>query len=1030
SKFTLMYQKYVVIIFILTSLIPLVLSNDLEITVTENIDCTDAYEIFRVFTEYNSHAATTTSARLRDPTFELAFCYDNSDQMVIHPPPDSQFEDMVRTCTGRNHIFSLYSQFNSHVDMQSVTNNIFTNPRFADEEWNANIPVCFGLFENCRVQGSSANTNYEVTIAQVSHPTNAHIYGPDFSHDTIPTQYVVCEVPYCGSSDIGTVYPILFDFETNYEDTDFTPKTEGQFVQFQYDSELAFTNARSGRFFFPMINPEEKIIFDEIYKQDWSWYDHLEFYILPETIGGLFLEINDVRISIDEYVVGMYKKLEWNLVRIPLSIFPDIETVESIAFIHNAFFANFDEDIGGNYLVDTFMLRDTSANPTSLTDRFFCSGHTTGTGLVLPRWRSDLNEVSGSSFACQQSPFTSTGTNCCGEGFFETYADGELGCYIDSVISSNSVFSYIDFTLNSNQFEQRLCVGKPCRINIPLVLSDTSASDKFVLTDFDDSVDIRFESTNGTTSNKTDDILLMYDTRPNFIYGEELVLGELNQTQETGNYGFYFCGLDSSVKEAFQGASDTLQDANTCMVVNDYFCSTEGFWSNDNDNVEGAYFDDAIDANLRHSPRPASDRLVEKFDFADNPEQPSGCCPHDSCWHEGVCFANQANAEYSGVIRDGDYFHEGLSGQRCINGEWEYQERQRGLRQTDFGFCSNPNSCFIASSIFDPIQPGNCIDDGEFYQDYLCKEGSWSTRTVLVSGLLKEFAGVTASDSFTLHCDYFENVLNFGGQTLTTDGRQYRDILTGQQITQEGLSGRVTSLCDLSLSENEVEDCVNNFCILQKNNVFYLGTSLNQINDEGGEFVRPDEIFNQLYDDLNLNCAGSPNSAGFIRCSSNSGDTWQFNEDLHIVLYTQDQRNLLQRSLDLFSTTWNGFLNIFRASSLERLVPEDSLIQILYEKQNSQIHVAAFREEEGKARAAAHNYVVTFGERTENVETISFICDSLIEYNALRLRQTGIQPLELQGCASSEPQDIFITSNIADSREIWSRITISLRDTE
>ncbi len=997
------------------------------------------YEIMRMFSQDNSHASTVLASRAQNDVYGYAICYDalsgGTQQLsqVISPPQSGNeiIEDLIRSCTGRNHVLTLYSQFNSHVDMSSVSNNIFTESRFNDSNWNANNQICYGLFENCRVQDEGASGNNEVVVGQVSHQTNAHIYSAEFSDDSFSRQNIVCEVPFCDNTNLGIMYPILFDFEEKYEQSDFTVNTTN--AEFEYASEPgnAFTNSRSGRLKFTFIESPQTIWFTELYKQDWSLYNYLEFYIKPETSGSIQFSIENQTFIIDNYVVGQYKLLDWNLIRIPLSEVSNLSSITKVGFEIPSWSASRNIDSEFEFLVDTFLLLDTATDATTMTKRQYCVASSNGVESTVVGWNDNLDS---SEFTCDQSSFMWTGQRCCGDGLYETYIDGKLGCYVDNIIEENTVFSYTNYSVNTEQFLDVFCPGDVCSLLVPLVSVDSATPSRYHITQTSNDVKIYFNDTNSLHSNKSDATIQIKPLKPQFIYGNEYEFdAQTNLSVAKDKYGYYFCGdLNQNMLDTFEGHSDNLTPVTSCTVVNDYFCSNQGFWSKNVSDVEGEYFPLATSSSDSRLPvRNASQRLFLSEDF-DDPTS-SQCCPHNSCWHAGKCFANQADVSFDEVIVDGE-FVSAADGHRCINGVWEEQNRQRGLRQNEYGLCERDDQCFISNTIWDPIQPGTCIDSGEYYQDYYCHNGSWSTRTVLTAGFLKNFAEVDPSSQFTLHCDNFANVINFDASTVTQNETTYADLFEGSFFEMGTLSGTKTGLCDLAISPTDVENCVNNMCVLQKDDVFYIGTSFNQINDDNGEYYTPEEIFDELYVDLELDCQGTPNDDGFIECISQLDNMeWLYHEESRIILHSLDERTWLSTSLTSLQNWFNLFVDFFRSSQISRLIPDGSLIQILYEKQSgSNFHVAAYREEEGKARSPNHNYVVKYGESTTNVDTLPFICESLQRYNVFRKRDLDINEdvLTLRGCDTSNPTEIFVDTTRGDSLEVWSRITVSLRDSE
>ncbi|MFT4313141.1 MAG: hypothetical protein ACMXYA_01930, partial [Candidatus Woesearchaeota archaeon] len=861
-------------------------------------------------------------------------------------------------------------------------------------------------------------------------PWNPHgiTYRIDYSWDIIKPSQAPPPITRnfeCTSTTVGQIKNVFLDFTEDFD----AYQTSGSGSFSKYSDNFVHSGTHSGMLVFNQDRTE--VIFTDLYKNNWFLYDFLEFYILPESVGSLYLNINGNEFLIEEYVVHTYSALEWNKVQIPLQNIFDSGNIKNMTFSINTQYVNFQNDNIYTFLVDTFVLRNTYEEIDFLRLEY-CNA--VSVGPINYFLDSTLDGSEGQMFACGISPFTPVGTRCCGATSRETFPGYSVACYAQRPMPENRPFDYVRFSLN-DQTRETFCLGPTCELLLPTILTPYSDTILFSLSSPNQNsrflmgetngleANVTFSSTGSFQSENSQDKILIELQQPRFIYGLRTYI-ESGEVQTSDSHDFYFCGETDN--RAFIDRSQ-LRQAPVCSVVGEYFCSPQGFWSDDNSDVEGSYRADADSLSApRETPVSSSQRIYMRNSIDQSSQ---GCCPENSCWHNGVCFANQANAPFSGVITmDGEYDLDSLEGNRCINGQWTNQEIKRGINNNEFGFCEKESQCLISTSIVDPIQPGTCIDSGKFYQDYFCQGGTWSTRTFLVAKALKEMAGLTTSDSFTLHCDYFEDVINFDKSTLTDSGRNYAEIFNGR-FYRSDLSSSVDSLCNLRVSD-EQENCVNNFCVLQHNNKFYLGTTFNQINSDENddEFLNPVDVFNELDPRLELDCTGDVNEDGLRECvSSIPTHIWLYDEELRLLVHTDDTSSFWQNFAQGFQNIVTFILPFLRDSPLDDLIPDDAIVQSIFEKQNDDFHIAAFRQEEGKGFDAQIDYVVKYGRLQDDSQTINFICQGLSELNILR-QSRGQNVLELRRCNESNPQDIQIQSQDRNDREIWSRITVALRD--
>jgi hypothetical protein len=131
---------------------------------------------------------------------------------------------------------------------------------------------------------------------------------------------------------------------------------------------------------------------------------------------------------------------------------------------------------------------------------------------------------------------------------------------------------------------------------------------------------------------------------------------------------------------------------------------------------------------------------------------PLGCCPDNQCWdpNKSACIPPQLS--YNEYI----FVNQSNKTYKCMNGEWGTIDTFRftpdGCTQ---GFCPEIGQCFLnaaGSSSQNGNLSGNpqCIFNGQFFNDNLCVNGSWSSRTRIAANLLLRLVG--SSDNFVLSC--------------------------------------------------------------------------------------------------------------------------------------------------------------------------------------------------------------------------------------------------------------------------------------
>jgi hypothetical protein len=187
----------------------------------------------------------------------------------------------------------------------------------------------------------------------------------------------------------------------------------------------------------------------------------------------------------------------------------------------------------------------------------------------------------------------------------------------------------------------------------------------------------------------------------------------------------------------------------------------------------------------------------------------SCCCIDIECWDGFQCVASQHS---SLISTQNDY--------RCINGQWEYSTGKYSLYSTGFGACNYDSQCLFDlngnTSVTEPIyffdddtKNPACINTTDYILDDYCKEGTWQSRTRLITNALLNYAKDTGQD-YTLFCSDYEETLNlydYDVNTLPIDVGFFEQ--------------------DSCKVADKNVPCVNNLCILKISGHIFVGTSFN-----------------------------------------------------------------------------------------------------------------------------------------------------------------------------------------------------------
>ncbi|RJQ18703.1 hypothetical protein C4580_06425 [Candidatus Woesearchaeota archaeon] len=158
--------------------------------------------------------------------------------------------------------------------------------------------------------------------------------------------------------------------------------------------------------------------------------------------------------------------------------------------------------------------------------------------------------------------------------------------------------------------------------------------------------------------------------------------------------------------------------------------------------------------------------------------------------------------------------------------DWVEESIKSDFRQLGVGFCRAEEQCLVRND-FNPDFDNNpnsywdglrnrsngpkCINDTQYILDYYCDGGSWTSRTRRISEQLLAVALAQSGENFSLYCDRYDRVLN----------RYLYPVERG--IAQDFLG----KFCPQGFTEQVLEGCTNNMCVLRHAGGVAFGASLN-----------------------------------------------------------------------------------------------------------------------------------------------------------------------------------------------------------
>ena len=215
--------------------------------------------------------------------------------------------------------------------------------------------------------------------------------------------------------------------------------------------------------------------------------------------------------------------------------------------------------------------------------------------------------------------------------------------------------------------------------------------------------------------------------------------------------------------------------------------------------------------------------------------QQAECCDVDQCWNGTECI--DSVTETLDLSSPHKIMNERGDGFMCKDGDWDWSFQKTNWDGSEEGYCLENTQCYVGDAgqygltntygplhydmddIFTTVTPA-CINNTEFYMDYYCENGTWTSRTKFVA--LELYNLVKSNNDYTLYCDSYDKVLNKFDyaeslyESATVEEKYFLLNPSSKCVIYDGVS----------------VPCVNHVCVLikspQSNNpTIYLGASLN-----------------------------------------------------------------------------------------------------------------------------------------------------------------------------------------------------------
>jgi hypothetical protein len=183
------------------------------------------------------------------------------------------------------------------------------------------------------------------------------------------------------------------------------------------------------------------------------------------------------------------------------------------------------------------------------------------------------------------------------------------------------------------------------------------------------------------------------------------------------------------------GTATLVFDNEYCNIkettVGSYFCSYQEKW-----------IANTVDGNRTH---------LSFIPWKNATVQQAECCLPSQCWDGDECVDSILESPISNVEPWEDRYQNSRrdrgDGFICKDGNWEFSYLKTTWDGSDDGYCLNNSQCLVDpngeyslthkygplhyayDTLRDDVSVPACINDGEYFLDHYCENGTWTTRT-------------------------------------------------------------------------------------------------------------------------------------------------------------------------------------------------------------------------------------------------------------------------------------------------------------
>ncbi|MCB9358621.1 hypothetical protein H6503_01695 [Candidatus Woesearchaeota archaeon] len=275
--------------------------------------------------------------------------------------------------------------------------------------------------------------------------------------------------------------------------------------------------------------------------------------------------------------------------------------------------------------------------------------------------------------------------------------------------------------------------------------------------------------------------------------------------------------------------------------------------------------------------------------------QQAECCRQSECWDGNQCVPSVTDT-FAVTPWENNFMNSREDGFICKNGDWEWSYKKTNWDGTEEGYCMENTQCFVSQSgqysntdVHGPLEYAidelsgksipACINNGEFYADHYCNNGTWTSRTQYVA--LEMYN--KASDDFTLYCDTYDKVLNHFSYSVVPS-----DLST---VADKFFKTNPSSNCK-TWGGGEIP-CVNHVCVMVEDPSsdtpkISFGTSINYLIEAettSGQPIQTYDVAEALGTSLTGCEQGIDQPDNLVSCG---GTNIAFNQNKSILIFSRD----------------------------------------------------------------------------------------------------------------------------------------------